>query len=209
MLPVVAIAGLSGMVLSRERVVAGADARMIDGGLALARNDLDRVRLIGGAMVPPGAPARAQLSDAMLLLQTASSLPASRRAAAIDAALTRVDIALARRPRWGDALAVKAYLEEARSGGASRAAMAAFAGSYAAAPYLPSAAEWRIRYGATRWAALSPAARRNVLDEALWLATVDGGKRGEMFGWFRATPAYRPLMLRWRAMRRAVWSRGA
>ena len=94
--------------------------------------------------------------------------PAARRAL-IAEGRRDVDLALARRPGWGSAWVMRAYLDslDPARGDATRAA---FVRSYRAAPFLRSEGLWRVSHAVADWHALDPAIRVAALEEAQWLA---------------------------------------
>jgi hypothetical protein len=101
--------------------------------------------------------------------------PAARRAD-LDIALDLNGQALADRPEWGDALALRAQidtLDPARTGDA----IGAFRASYRANPYIREASLWRLRFGTAHWAMLDPATRDAIVEEAAWLAGITTGDR--------------------------------
>lgn len=129
----------------------------------------------------------------------AGQLAGEERAAALAVAADLLAVPLATRPIWGEARVVETLLaDEARDD--SRAA-AAFRRSYEDAPFLRSAAAWRIARGFRRWNTLDGSIREAVLREALTLALFDPAERRLVFGLARSTPAYPSFTERWRALR--------
>jgi hypothetical protein len=152
---------------------------------------------------PPATPVTAPALGAAALrrAQAPDRGREPRRGALLADAVALADAALARRPGWGEAEAVRAYVGALRDGdGAVERVLVA---SYAHAPYLRDAAAWRVGYGLRRWAALDPATRARVVDEFVWYARLRPDLAAQMFVAVRASPAYAPVMLRWREVREA------
>lgn len=184
----------------QEYAVRGAveDLRKLD--LAKARGDEPPVVNMenGGSIAP-----RALVSNALLLARTAESeTNDARRSELIATAGARIDAALAARPGWGEALVVDAYRGSLDGPAGLAAARERLAQSYAAAPYLRSAGLWRVDWGLKQWAALGPATRTDLIDEAIWLMGVDPSRRSAIAERFRLSPAYAAFMQRWSVLRR-------
>ncbi len=126
----------------------------------------------------PTCPARAQAAIGVGLTALAvSEDDAGRRAQLLSRAQARLDAALAVRPTAGDWWVWLAYAR-ALDNQSDTQVIDGLARSYASAPYLADQGEWRVRYGAAHWSELSPAVRRAVVAEAVWIRDIDpmGGK---------------------------------
>ncbi len=95
--------------------------------------------------------------------------------------LARADTAIAHlrqtRPDWAPTRLLAVQAHWGRYGKIAPEAVADYAASYRAAPFLRGSAQWRIAYGAAAWDQLPPDARRAMIDEALWLVRYDGAMR--------------------------------
>jgi hypothetical protein len=180
--------------------------------LAAAGDDLRRelnvaasqrhVSEVSGECGETGGEPRARLADALCLARTAVSLPPGpRRDAILNTASTAARTAVGARPFWPDALTVSAYIDSQTGDPASfDSARRALALSYMGAPYLSDAADWRIGFGLSQWHELSGATQNAVAAEAMWQIAVDPDRSDTLFAKFRASPAYIPFILRWRAL---------
>lgn len=88
----------------------------------------------------------------------------------ISRAFDAVEQAIHMRPAWADAWLIKAHVIAVRDGLDSVATRQAVERSYALAPFMPDAADWRIGYAINQWSALSPELRAAVAREAILLA---------------------------------------
>jgi hypothetical protein len=144
---------------------------------------------------------RALVADALCIARAAAPLSAGpRRNALLSSAAARLREAERARPIWPEALTVSAYVGSLAGDEASLAeARRSLTLSYAGAPYLPDAADWRIGFGLSQWADLGVSARDAVVAEAMWRMTIAPDSGPKLWSQMRASPAYVPFMLRWRA----------
>jgi hypothetical protein len=160
-----------------------------------ARLGLDDVRPI-----PVDSPPRAVLAQANLIARAAAIDTAHPgRGPALAQAQADIDRLLAVRPHWADAWVIASVVAAQR--GDQRTAVAALDRSYREAGYLRGSGAWRVATAFANWEGLSEQARARSVDEAVWLARIDKRIRDEIFSLARRSPAYRPLLLRWREMR--------
>lgn len=125
----------------------------------------------------------------------------SRRRALLADAMRLAEAALRRRPDWGEGLLVRAYCGSLGGGDDLPETRRAVARSYARASYLRDAASWRVAFGLRHWADLASATQARVIDELVWFARLRPETADQLFAAARATPAYVPLLLRWREVR--------
>jgi hypothetical protein len=194
------IALLAVMQLRREWVVYRAGEAVDRQSLEMARGDLRPVQL--AQPIALDAPARALVYQALFTArETAYVRGPAGRAALLSQAMRAADAAAQRRPFWGEALTVKAFVASLRDGAASPAVVQNLVESYRAAPYLRQAAGWRVRQSFLSWDSLPAATREAVLREAIWLVRLDVSETEAVFDSARESGAYRPLMSRWWAVR--------
>lgn len=155
--------------------------------------------------VPPvqaTLPARALVHVAQTLLLELPHADAGRRQDILRQADEAITLALRRRPHWGEAQLVRAFLESRRTPAGVAAMREALIASYDDAPYLRDGSDWRIPQTLTLWDTLPPRTRDHVIDEAAWVLRLRADRREFIFDMMRASPAYVPFMLRWRQIRR-------
>lgn len=92
----------------------------------------------------------------------------------IRSARADLDVADAARPRWGDAMVVRTYIDLLEYGPFGAPTMAHFAQSYRHIPYLDQSALWRLTYARLRWDALDRETQDNVVREAIWYSNRSG-----------------------------------
>lgn len=173
---------------------------------ALVRGDAVVVAAIARNPVPRDLAdnPRAALYGAVLLARAALATedPAVRQLR-LAAATRSVAAAQARRPDWGEALMLDAYIHVlADDGRVGPRALAALEGSYRFAPYLRDAGAWRAPVGFAVWDRLSPASQTRVANEAVWLARLSASARAMLFAAARESPGYASFAGRWLAARR-------
>ena len=106
-----------------------------------------------------------------------------------------IRLATTARAGWPAPLVERAFLLDAT--GASRAAgTRALAASYRAAPYLRSAAVWRVGYAARLWPVLPRETRAAAVEEASWYGGIDRASAAAMAGRVVGTPIEVALLLR-------------
>ena len=138
------------------------------------------------ADTPPGAlPDRAEAALAQIALATAGE---TQDAGLHQLYLTRASELIGplrtRRGDWAPSLILATELAFATtsantgSGAPMPAqALADYAASYRAAPFLRQEARWRIAFGAQGWQRLDRATRQHMIDEAVWLTQYDNTQR--------------------------------
>jgi hypothetical protein len=112
-----------------------------------------------------------------------------------------VDTALLRRPNWGEAQVILAYLRAQHGDRTIVGTCDALAASYRNARYLVNAAEWRVMAGASLWSHLSGETRDRLINEAVWAARLGHDRHRRIFAALRHSAAYVPFLLRWREVR--------
>ncbi len=170
----------------------------MDSGDGSARGDI----LERFADTPPGAlPDRAKAALAQIALTTSAEAPEpGLRQMYLARARELIDHLHATRAGWVPSLILSTELAIAASGAAtSPQAMADYAASYRAAPFLRQEARWRIALGARAWRQLDRATRQHMIDEAVWLTRYDNAQRGGIetnMGDSPAGAAYQLALLR-------------
>jgi hypothetical protein len=200
LLLLLAVALASIAQLSAEWRIASAQAALDDQTLRLARGD---IRAAPDVLATSSTrPVRQRMLDALYLARESgyARSPAERRQL-LDRASTMAADATSRRPIWGEAWTVRAYIDALRDGPSAPSTVSDLARSYAARPYLAGSAPWRVRVGFAAWRRLSPATQHQLLNEALWLARSDFDATDTVFDLARATPAYQAFALGWRTLR--------
>ena len=147
-------------------------------GDATVRGDiLDRF-----ADMPPAAlPDRAEAALAQIALTTAgNTLDPALRQLCLTRAGDLIGHLRATRGDWAPSLMLSAELTLATTAPNTplpARALADYAASYRAAPFLRQEARWRIALGAKGWPLLDPATRRHMVNEAVWLTQYDNAQR--------------------------------
>ena len=154
-----------------------------------------------GLREPSSSSPRALVQAAMLKANLANSHESPQREALLGQARQYLDRARAKRPLWGEAEIVAAYIASLEGPGKSDELDRALALSYQYAPYLRGSAPFRIRLGLERWNALPDRVRERLIDEAVWYARLDRDTRETMFELIRRTGAYRSFFRRWLEVR--------
>lgn len=161
---------LSGFAIRNEARVAAVAAVAERDDDAAARN---AVLAEAATWSAQGIPTRAAIGLAALWLRRAgAAVPPDP--VAIRQARAMLVIADARRPAAAATLLLHSQLALFSSGQSNPVATRAFAASYAAAPFLTAEGFWRAAYAARYWNDLSPATQDAAVDEAAWLAGLDG-----------------------------------
>lgn len=147
-------------------------------------------------------PARALVHEAQARLV---ELPFAANPVQRDALLTQAQAALQtaldRRPGWGEAQTILAFVQSQRGPTGAAPLRSALIDSYDNAPYLRGGSDWRITQGLAIWSTLPPRTRARLIDEAAWVLRLRADRRDFIFNSMRASPAYVPFMLRWRQVR--------
>lgn len=147
-------------------------------------------------------PARALVHEAQArLLELPFVANAGQREEILTQAQTALQTALDRRPDWGEAQTILAFVQSQRGPGAAAPLRTALIASYDNAPYLRGGSDWRISQGLAIWSSLPPRTRARIVDEAAWVLRFRPDRRDFIFNSMRASPAYMPFMLRWRQVR--------
>ncbi|WP_375285491.1 hypothetical protein [Sphingomonas sp.] len=144
-------------------------------------------------------PRRLLLLEAQSRLYEAPFAAPAARAAMLDSAHRALRVAAATPYGDGEAELALAYLHAGR--GNAAAMRAALARSYAFAPYLRYAADWRVRQAFAHWRDLPSSARRRSVDEAIWYVRLRAEYREGIFSAARASPAYTRFLLALRQVR--------
>lgn len=96
------------------------------------------------------------------------------------------------RPIWAPSLILSTELAvaaEAPNAPVAGQALADYAASYRAAPFLRQEARWRIALAARAWVQLDRATRQHAIDEAVWLTHYDNAQRAGIEADFGDSPA--------------------
>lgn len=136
------------------------------------------------------------LALATLWIDQAAGAPPRLRRRALSQAdylLTRVR---ATRPASSSAALLEVRADMVRFGKPRTTTLAAFARSYQQAGFLYNEGLWRIAFAALYWQDLSQSTRKAVMDEALWLARLDGRLRIVVDQLVTGTPLALPVQLR-------------
>jgi hypothetical protein len=186
---------MSGLAVGREGRVAAVAA------VARDRDDDPVVRraLLARAADWSDVPPRAAIGLAALWLRQAGTTPPTvSNAAAIRHARAMLAIADAGRPAGAASLLLHSQLALLLAGQPSQIANRAFAASYTAAPFLTAEGFWRTAYAARYWRDLSPATREDAVNEAAWLAGLDGRFHDRLIAILGGSPMSVRLALRLR-----------
>lgn len=194
-------AGLASItVLRSEWTVREAERALAQQDLALRRGE--QTAAPRRQHIAPSLPPRTQMLKALYLARVAMQAnPPTERRGMLDEASVAIERALHARPDWGEAWAVGAFIRSLREGPNAPGTRLALARSYAGAPYLRHAGQWRVATGLGAWSILPPGTRQRVIDEGVWLARTQPETKVPIFDLVRQTPAYAPFLLRWREMR--------
>ena len=166
-------------------------------GLALQRGDHNAL-----VVTPdPGAEAqpRTLLYHALTLARVAGAEPdPDRRRDLLSRARSAISLAEARRPNWGRARLVHAYISAMRNKGIlDQDALCALSDSWRLTPYLADAGAWRIITGFANWDRLAPSARSHLVDEAVWLGRDSASLKPRVFEAARASAGYEAFSVHW------------
>ena len=190
--------GLALFDVARQSAVAVSRARLAAGGATTP----DEASATIAAALPIIGSTEQQLLDALWAARKAAApKPGADRVMLGDDAVRMAMQARSARPEWGEAEVVVAYAASLGRGPSDRqVARQALTASYATAPFLHDAGQWRIAYGVGIWPTLGRPTQDAILREAVWMLGVDQSRWSRVFATFRGTPAYVPFMLRWRAV---------
>lgn len=147
--------------------------------------------------LPPYAPARVRLAEALYLAAAAQEEKDPIRGAHIlvraDAYLRDIDDV---RPHWGQLWIAHAYVRSLASPRFSRQEKEALVRSYLDAPYLYDAGRWRVMRAMANWTALPTFTRDRAARETVWLYRVSsGGDPTQFLDAARGSDAYLPVFL--------------
>lgn len=141
------------------------------------------------------SPPEALALAALWIDQAAGAPPPLRRRA-----LSQADNLLAHvraiRPAAPSTTLLEVRADLIRFGRPRTATLFAFARSYRQAGFLRDEGLWRIAFAALYWRDLSESTRKSVVDEALWLARLDGRLRVMVNKLVTGTPLALPVGLR-------------
>lgn len=191
MLLAVAAYGAGRDLIRGQRIEAVRGA--LDGSSPLGRDRMLAERERSGDTAL--SPTEAQGLAAMWIDQAAAS-PPPLRAHALAQAETLLAGVRRVRPDAPDASLLQVRLDMVRHGQPQPAAIAAFARSYRQAGFLREQGLWRLAFAATYWSRLSKETRAAVVDEAIWLARLDGRLRTAVDQLVTGTPLALPVELR-------------
>lgn len=141
------------------------------------------------------SPVEAQALAALWIDQAATSPPYLRQPAFAHAEALLAVIRTARPAASGAAL-LQVRLDMVRYGGPKPSSITAFARSYRQTGFLRDEGLWRLAFAATYWARLPADTRAAVVDEAVWLARLDGRLRAAVDQLVTGTPLALPVELR-------------
>jgi hypothetical protein len=136
------------------------------------------------------------LALASLWIDQAASSPAPLRRQALARAEALLARARSTRPEAPGATLLKVRLDLMRFGEPRASTLAAFAHSYRQAGFLREQALWRLAFAAVYWTSLPAATRAAAVNEALWLARLDGRLRLAVDQVVTGTPLALPVELR-------------
>jgi hypothetical protein len=108
----------------------------------------------------------------------------------LDLAARDAEYATRMRPDWGQAWLADCLVAIAREGSDSQHALNAYRRSYQTSPYLPQAADWRLRYAIAHWPALDARTRAAVIDEARWTIKFSPTQRVHVYVLTGGTPLW-------------------
>lgn len=165
-------------------------------------------------------PPRAQLARALYRAIAVKSGRSSDPADELARARREIDVALAVRPRWGEAWLTESFLASVERDRAAalgdgrtellhRRMLTALARSYVDAPYLEGGAQWRVQISLANWQSLDNSTRSRAINEAVWSGTLRGDLLSQYFRQANETGAYAELATSWRAWRLANQSQRA
>lgn len=150
-------------------------------------------------VVPP----RAALGLASLWLHRAGTAPSPRAVIAARAQAGEwLRIADRGRPRSAPTLLLHSQLALDLAGPPSPTALRAFAASYTAAPFLTAEGFWRAAFAARYWANLPRGTQDAAVEEAVWLAGLDGRFHDRLIDIMGGSPMSVRFALRLEAPRR-------
>ncbi|MET1755180.1 hypothetical protein ABVV53_06895 [Novosphingobium sp. RD2P27] len=185
-----------GLAVQREAVIAASVERLERQAAALRAEVRPPRRTL---RIDKDASPRTLLADALFLARQGGDARDPHRRAELLAADEAVGAVIARRPQWGEAWVVRSLVRTELGGANDPQATAALEKSYALAPFLRDAAEWRISRAFAAWSYLDPYARQRVINEAVIYAQLNGAARIRTFELARGTAAYVPLSVAWHA----------
>jgi hypothetical protein len=165
--------------------------------------DDDRWRSAGLDAPNTAAPARLLITDALYNARIASALkPGPQRTNLLARARRDVEAARLRRPRWGDAWMLSAFIDSLQSPAMSEDERLAIIRSYIDAPLLHEGGLWRATRGLAYWNSFPRSTQEDIVSESAWLLNgVSPEERQALFGAARRSPAYAQVFQRWAALR--------
>jgi hypothetical protein len=142
-----------------NRYQAQLDAAAVAPPLALSGTDL-----------PPFAPARVYLAQALYIAQAvAASEDPQNRAALLSQARQYLLHIEGVRPHWGELWIVKAYVESLSTDSFTTTERDALVRSYLDAPFVHDAGRWRATRAMAHWSAFPRFAQNRIAEETAWL----------------------------------------
>jgi hypothetical protein len=136
------------------------------------------------------------LALASLSIDQAAASPAPLRRQPLARAEALLAHARATRPESPGAALLQVRIELMRFGQPRASTLAAFAHSYREAGFLREQGLWRLAFAAVYWNSLPAGTRAAAVEEALWLARLDGRLRGAVDQVVTGTPLALPVELR-------------
>lgn len=144
---------------------------------------------------------RVRITHAAFLAFQGSGAEGAARRRLIGEARKQAYLAIAARPRWGEAHTTLAYIETLAAPERTEAALASLSASYRDAPFLKGAAEWRVALALRGWHRLDEATQGRAINEAVWIARQEAPARQRLFDLAGKTDAYSRLLIAWRSAR--------
>lgn len=197
-----AAVAVSGYSIAREWGIDTSRSAIERQSLQMAQED-DRWRSTPIDAPDSAAPARTLIADALATARVASALPVGdRRAALLTRARLEIETARQRRPHWGDAWVLSAFIYSLQTQGMSEEERLALIRSYLDAPLLRDGGLWRTTRVLNHWNAFPRSVQDDAITETAWLLrVVRSDQRAALFEAVRQSPAYVPIFRRWSAMR--------
>jgi hypothetical protein len=126
---------------------------------------------LSGIDLPPFAPARIYLAQALYIAQAvaASDDDGPNRAALLSQARQYLLHIENVRPHWGELWIVRAYIESLSTGRFTTTERDALVRSYLDAPYVHDAGRWRATRALAHWSAFPRFAQNRIAEETAWL----------------------------------------
>lgn len=156
-------------------------------------------------IVPPGpsAPARTLVADALYNSRIASALPLGpQRDALLARARRDIEVARLRRPHWGDAWMLSAFIYSLQTPAMGEEERLAIIRSYLDAPLLHEGGLWRTTRALAYWRSFPRATQEAIVSEAASLLKYSENEhRSALFEAVRESPAYSRIFRRWSQLR--------